>query len=116
MMDDIGLGLENFDALGRYRDTEQGEPIDASAQLDALGTFAGAKELGDLLQDEPRVTMCLLRNLFRAATGHVDTAGELGALTAAHERFAASGFRLKEALVEIAASDAFRFGANESEP
>lgn len=111
MMDDIGLGLENFDAIGGYRDTESSQPIDASSRLDDIGNFAGPRELGSLLTGEPRVTLCLTRNLLRAATGHVDTPGELGPLSQVHERFASSGFRLKEALVEIVASDAFRFAA-----
>jgi hypothetical protein len=111
LMDDIGLGLENFDAIGRYRTTDQGQPIDASSALDDLGSFAGARELGALLRAERRVTECLARNLFRAGTGHVDTLGESGPLYVAHESFAASGYQLKDLLVEIAASDAFRFGA-----
>jgi hypothetical protein len=114
LMDDIGLGLENFDAIGQYRTTESGQPIDASSELDDLGAFTGARELGALLRGDPSVTLCLERNLFRAATGHVDTLGESGPLNDVYDKFAASGFQLKEALVEIAASDAFRFGADQT--
>ena len=32
-MDPIGLGLENFDALGRFRKTESGKPIDTAGEL-----------------------------------------------------------------------------------
>jgi hypothetical protein len=32
-MDPIGLALENFDAIGRWRTTDEGVAIDASAQL-----------------------------------------------------------------------------------
>jgi len=109
-MDDIGLGLENFDAIGRYRVTESGQPIDAASALDDLGSFTGARELGTLLRGQRRTTECLARNLFRAATGHVDTLGESGPLNEVHAKFAASGFRFKDMLVAIAASDAFRFG------
>jgi len=111
LMDDIGLGLENFDALGRFRSTESGQPIDAASALDDLGSFTGAGELGTLMRGERRTTECLVRNLFRAAAGHVDTLGESGPLNEVHTKFAASGFRFKDVLVEIAASDAFRFGA-----
>ncbi len=114
LMDDIGLGLENFDAMGQYRTTDSGQPIDASSTLDDLGAFTGARELGTLLRGEPSVTECLARNLFRAATGHVDTLGESGPLNEVHAGFAASGFQLKDALIEIAASDAFRFGADQA--
>ncbi len=33
IMDPIGFALENFDAIGRWRTEEHGEPIDATAQL-----------------------------------------------------------------------------------
>jgi len=115
LMDDIGLGLENFDAIGAFRTSESGQPIDASSALDDLGPFTGARELGLLLSGDQKVTHCLARNLFRAATGHVDGLGESGPLNEAHNRFGASGFRLQELLVEIAASDAFRFGSAPAE-
>ncbi len=115
LMDDIGLGLENFDAIGAYRTSESGQPIDASTTLDELGSFTGARELGRLLGADQRVTHCLGRNLFRAATGHVDGLGESGPLNVVHDRFGSSGFRLQELLVEIAASDAFRFGSAPAE-
>ena len=110
LMDDIGLGLENFDGIGAYRSSESGQPIDASSAFDGVD-FIGARELGRLLGSDQRVTHCLSRNLFRAATGHVDGLGESGPLNEIHARFGASGFRLQELLVEIAASDAFRFGS-----
>ncbi len=33
MMDPVGFALENFDAVGQWRDTEAGKPIDASGVL-----------------------------------------------------------------------------------
>jgi hypothetical protein len=33
IMDPIGLALENFDLTGRWRDTDQGVPVDASGEL-----------------------------------------------------------------------------------
>jgi hypothetical protein len=39
MMDPIGFALENFDAVGRWRDFEAGQPIDAS------GNFLDGREL-----------------------------------------------------------------------
>jgi hypothetical protein len=33
IMDPIGLSLENFDLVGKWRDADQGAPIDASAEL-----------------------------------------------------------------------------------
>jgi hypothetical protein len=53
VMDPIGLGLENFDAIGRYRTREPGGAIDASGQL-ADGThIRGAAELRKAVTADP---------------------------------------------------------------
>jgi len=48
-MDPIGLALENFNALGRWRDQEFGQPIDPSGQLVTGETFANIRELKRVL-------------------------------------------------------------------
>ena len=52
-MDPLGLALENFDATGRWRTAEGGNPIDASAELDDGTSFTGAAGLRDLLLRRP---------------------------------------------------------------
>lgn len=48
-MDPIGFGLENFDAIGRWRTTQSAEPIDASGVLPDGTKFAGPQQLRDVL-------------------------------------------------------------------
>ncbi len=49
-MDPIGLALENFDWMGRWRDTEpDGSPVDASGALPSGETFNGPVELRAVL-------------------------------------------------------------------
>lgn len=48
-MDPIGLALENYNAIGVWRDTEKGHPIDASGQLMTGEKFNNAKELSTIL-------------------------------------------------------------------
>ena len=53
VMDPIGLGLENFDAVGKWRTREPGGEIDAHGQL-ANGTpISGAAELREALTADP---------------------------------------------------------------
>ena len=53
VMDPIGLGLENFDAVGKWRTREPGGEIDAHGQL-ANGTpITGAAELREALTADP---------------------------------------------------------------
>lgn len=107
-MDLIGFGLENYDAVGAFRTTENGETIDAKSEIAGMGTFEGARELGGLLREQPEVSSCAVRNIFRGATGHIDTAGESPALEKLDASFADSGYRMQDLLVELVASDAFR--------
>ncbi len=48
-MDPIGLALENYNAIGVWRDTEKGQPIDASGQLMTGEKFTNARELSNIL-------------------------------------------------------------------
>jgi hypothetical protein len=48
-MDPIGLALENYNAIGIWRDTEKGKPIDASGQLMTGEKFSNARELSNIL-------------------------------------------------------------------
>ncbi|MGK0238270.1 MAG: hypothetical protein ACI92G_001735 [Candidatus Pelagisphaera sp.] len=50
-MDPIGFGLENFDAIGAWRDTDGGDVVDPSGELVSGETFNGAVELIDLLAE-----------------------------------------------------------------
>lgn len=53
LMDPIGFALENYDAVGRWRDTDLGQPIDASGQLLGGFEFAGVNELEEALVKRP---------------------------------------------------------------
>ena len=48
-MDPIGLALENFNALGGWRDEYRGNPIDASGKLVTGEGFSGPRELSQVL-------------------------------------------------------------------
>ncbi len=48
-MDPLGLALENFNAMGMWRDTEHGQPIDASGQLITGESFTNVNEFKEIL-------------------------------------------------------------------
>ncbi len=48
-MDPLGLALENFNALGMWRDQEFGEPIDATGTLITGESFSNIRELKHIL-------------------------------------------------------------------
>lgn len=106
--DPMGLALENFDPIGRYRAKENGELIDASGQHGWLGEFVGVAELSQALVDSERATQCMVRNVYRHATGHVETDGELVTLEELHAKFKAADFSWRELLLEMVAHPLFR--------
>ena len=69
-MDPLGFGLENFDAIGRYR-TEDGRfPIDSSGVLPSGKSFKNAEELIHILQDDKDAfTRCLAEKMLTFAIG-----------------------------------------------
>jgi mono/diheme cytochrome c family protein len=53
-MDPLGFGLENYDALGRWRDQDAGETIDAAGVLPSGESFSGPAELKRILLKRSR--------------------------------------------------------------
>jgi len=70
-MDPIGLGLENFNALGQYRKTEEGQPIDSGGQLITGEKFEDVASLKVILADQRRDDFyrCMSEKLLTYATG-----------------------------------------------
>jgi hypothetical protein len=110
LMDPIGLGFETFDGIGQYRTSDNGAPIDTSGQLDSV-TFKGPTEIGAAVANHPNFGPCLAKNLYRYATGHVETFGEGPLVDAFGKYFVADGFRVKDLMLAIALSPGFRRAA-----
>jgi hypothetical protein len=68
-MDPIGLGLENFDAIGAYRTVDNGQPVDATGTMTDGANFRGAAELAPLLAKDPRFASCVVRQLLTYGVG-----------------------------------------------
>jgi hypothetical protein len=54
-IDPIGLALENFDAIGRWREMEDGRPVDATGGLLTSETVNGVEELEAALLEHPEL-------------------------------------------------------------
>jgi hypothetical protein len=55
LMDPVGFSLENFDAVGRWRTVEEGQPIDVSGGLPDGSKFTGVSGLEQGLLHRPEV-------------------------------------------------------------
>jgi hypothetical protein len=111
MLDPIGFALETFDAVGRYRTTENGLPIDPSGALvnagDADGAFTDAVGLVSLLAPSRAVAECFERHLVRFALGREAAAEERTFVDFVRARPSGQDGRVLELLVDWAASDSF---------
>lgn len=107
LTDPLGLGLENFDTSGEFRENENGVPIDSS------GTFRGRKftdavGLGQVIHDQPATTSCLVRRLHEYGLGRMETRGEKDWRVSILEKgFAADGYRFKPLLRQLTTSAEF---------
>jgi hypothetical protein len=61
-MDPIGLALENFNAIGKYREQENGQPIDTKGQLITGEKFESVEELAKILATSRK------KNFYRCLT------------------------------------------------
>jgi len=113
LMDPLGLPFESFDAIGQFRETDNGLPVDPSGEFDGVAV-ANAKELGQVMSTSASVAHCLVEQYYSYATGHAvrDVDGivveELGA------SFSSSGRLLRNLLLDIVTSDAFTTVARQS--
>jgi hypothetical protein len=68
----LGYALENYDAIGAYRTTDNGLPVDATAHFrfgDVDWQLAGGIDLSTRLADSAQVQSCVATNWFQYALG-----------------------------------------------
>jgi hypothetical protein len=106
----VGFGFEGYDAIGAWRATDKGLPVDDSGSLsvgDTPGPFSGAAELGQKLAASKTVEACLVRQWFRYAFRRVETEGDGVILADLERRFKAAGGKLLALPELLAQTDAF---------
>jgi hypothetical protein len=127
LMDPIGFGLENYDASGRWRDTEVIEfegsgrrapakkvelPIDRTGEIAGLAdsAFSEPKQIGRLLAASSSCQECVVKQVFRYAFGRVETRADRDTIRQALTAFRESGFKFKELLIALVRSPQFLEG------
>jgi mono/diheme cytochrome c family protein len=114
-IDAVGFGFEHFDAIGQYRDTESGKPIDASGDMndvEQLGSgthapFDGLPALAGILAGSEQSKACFTRQVYRFARGAVEAPEDRCAVDALAARFAASGFDMQELMIAVTTAPTF---------
>jgi hypothetical protein len=82
LIDPLGFAFEHFDGMGRYRDEENGAPVDSSVEVAVKaefdGPYADSNELAVALSESAAVRECFARYMFRAAVASGDSAATPG--------------------------------------
>jgi hypothetical protein len=110
LIDPIGFAFENYDGIGRYRTTDNGQPVDASGRLPLDSRTVAFKDAVDLmptLAASDEVRSCLATQWMRYLLRREETPGDLPSLDAAKKAFRDSSYDLRALLVAIVGSDAF---------
>lgn len=108
VMDPPGFALENFDAVGLWRDQENGEPIDASGELELFPEpFSGPLELVQLIAESPRTHACFAEKWLTFASGRSLSEEDACLAQKLEHKFVESGYNVKQLLLEITQTDAF---------
>jgi hypothetical protein len=105
-MDPLGLPLESFDAIGRYRTMDHGLPIDASGDFDGQ-PVVDARDLGFVIASSASVARCMLRKYYSYAMGFKERDVDGSVLNTLAVSFEASGFKLRDLVLDIVTHDAF---------
>jgi hypothetical protein len=110
--DYIGFGLENFDTLGTWRDTEQNQAIDATGTLSDGGqklAFNGPAELSQKLSSSEQFPQCMAIQTLRYALGRSETDVDANTVANLKDAFANAKFDLVSLFTAMVTQDAFRY-------
>jgi hypothetical protein len=111
VMDPIGLSFENFDAVGKYRTTDEWGPIDSTGSLPtAQGAvpFQSAEQLVPMLATDARLSPCVAEKVLTYAIGRNFTASDELAIKNLLAAMDASGQGLRGLMGSAALSESFK--------
>ncbi len=116
-MDPLGLALENFNALGRYRTVELGQPVETTGVLDTGEAFSSVGDLKKILVAKRRTEIyrCITEKMMTYALGRAieyTDAHTVDEIVAELER---NGGRAQILIRGIIRSDAFQRTRNQEE-
>jgi len=115
IMDPIGLSLENFDAIGRWRTVDEGVPIDASAQLVDGTPLNGPASLRQaLVARSDAFVASLTEKLLMYAVGRETKFTDMPAVRAVMRDAARGRYKFPDLLLGIVKSAPFQMRVTEA--
>ena len=115
-LDPPGFALERFDPIGRWRETDGGQPVDARGEWNGTAFDGPAGYKAALLRDPGEFTRGFTEHLLSYALGRKLELYDLPAVHEIQRAAAADGNRLSRIVVEVALSYPFRHTRNRDFP
>ena len=110
MINPLGFTLENFDAIGRYRESDKNKPIDATGsyltQAGEVEKFNGVSDLAKFLAASEESHDAFVEQLFHHPVKQPIRAYGPNTLDDLQQAFAENNFNIRKLLVEIVATSA----------
>jgi hypothetical protein len=112
LIDPIGFAFENYDGIGKYRTTDNGQPVDSSGSVTVDGaahSFGNALELGKALGGSAETKGCFATQWMRFALLRDETEADRASLQAAATGFGRAESSVRDLMVAVATSRSFRY-------
>lgn len=117
LMDPLGFGLENFDAIGKWRDKDHDSPVDPRGELPGGRTFSGPVELRQILiERKAEFRRCVATKLLTYALGRGLEYFDECALNEVTAKMESRDDKFSVLVLEIVKSTAFRQRARTAMP
>lgn len=108
-MDPLGFGLENFDAVGGWRNLDGKDPVDSTGELPSGEKFAGPGELKKILLGRKKeFVRNLTEKMMIYALGRGLDTNDQCAIEEIVKAIEADDYRFSRVVLEIVRSDSFR--------
>ena len=115
-MDPIGLALENFDGVGRWRTMDSGFKIDASGQLVDGTTIDGVDSLRSaLLGYRDAFAQTMTEKLLMYGVGRAAHYYDMPVVRAIAREAGSSDYRFSSVVMAIVSSDPFQMRVKKAE-
>jgi hypothetical protein len=109
-LDPYGIALENFDAIGKYRETyKNGTLIDASTITAEGVSYTGLQGLADYVGSQPLFKSCVAEKLFTYSLGRAVEETDKPYLAAVESEWLAGNPSIKDLTRRLMLADTFRF-------